>query len=184
MEIDEALKTRRSVRRFTAEPIPDGLLRDIIDLARHAPSSMGGQPWQFVVVRDPARKKQLAEIKTRNCPPSKSAYPASFLAEVPAIIVVCVERDRAHDRGVESAVLATANLLLAAHARGLGAVYLAAHRPGQPELAHEIGRCLGLPDEIEPITLVPLGRAAESPRERVLRPLDSLVHFDEFRRTH
>jgi len=183
MEIDEAIRSRRSVRRFAPDPIPDALVLELIDLARQAPSSMNGQPWQFVVVRDPARKQELATIKTRNCPPSKAAYPASFIADAPTIVVVCVERDRAHGRGVETAVLATANLLLAAHGRGLGSVFLAAHRPEQPELAAEISRCLGLPDDIEPITLVPLGRAAESPRERTLRPLETLVHHDEFRRT-
>jgi len=180
MDLDAALRGRRSIRHHLADPVPDELLLEMIDLARHAPSSMDAQPWQFVIVRDAALRRELAAIKTRHAPPEKSAYPTGFVADAPASIVICVESARAHGRGLESAVLATANLLLAAHARGLGAVFLSAQRPGNPELGTEIARALGLPSGLEPVTIVPLGRPGEGPRRRTLRPLTTLVHHDRF----
>jgi hypothetical protein len=109
-----------------------------VNLARHAPSSMDGQPCHFVVVRDPAARRALAAIKNRHCPPEKRAFPSDFLADVPVVIVVCVDRGRSNDRDVENAAVATAFLLLAAQSRGLGSVYMTARRDGDPELAAEV----------------------------------------------
>lgn len=180
MEFDEVVKTRRSVRAFAPVEVSDGLLRGIIASALQAPSSMNGQPWSFVVVRNPETKRQLAEIKNRHCPAEKAAFRADFLAEAPVLIVTCVERARAHDRGVETAVLATAHLLLAAAERGLGSVYLSAYRPDAPELAEDVRRLLEIPADVDPVTLVPLGYPAEVPPSKEIRSLDEVLHFETF----
>jgi len=173
---------RRSIRRYRAAAVPDALLHDILDLARHAPSSMDGQPCHFVVIRDRTTLQRLAAIKNLHCPPEKKAFPSDFVASAPVVVAVCVERGRGNDRELENAVLATAFLLLAAQSRGLGSVYLSAQRPGDPGLAMEVRGLLGLPPDVDAVTLVPLGAPDESPPPKILRPLEDIIHDEIFDR--
>jgi nitroreductase len=167
--VDEALRMRRSARRYLARDVPDGVLVEILDLARHAPSSMDGQPWRFLVIRDRARLERLAALKNAHCPPDKRDYPADFLADAPVAVIVAVDRADAHGRGCESGILATAWLLLAAHARGLSGVYLTAYNAST--LAADLAALVGLPGDLDPITIVPLGYRADVPRPKSFRPL-------------
>jgi nitroreductase len=171
--VDDAIRGRRSARRFTTAPVTAETVRELVDLARHAPSSMNGQPWLFVVVRDRAMLRRLADIKNAHCPPDKRDYPADFVADAPVLIAIGVDRARAHGRGRESGALAAATLLLAAQARGLAGVYLTAYNDGS--LADELRVALDLGAAIDPIALVPLGYPAESAPPKVLRPLDELM---------
>lgn len=180
MEFEQAVRERRSIRAFRDESIPESVIEGLLDLGRHAPSSMDGQPWHFLVVRDPDRKRELAEIKNRYCPPEKRSYRADFLREAPVILLVCVDKQRSYDRDVENGVLAAAILMLAAHARGLGAVYLSAYAGKTPGLAKEIRDLFRIPDPIEPIVVLPLGLPADPPANKELRPLADMVHFERF----
>jgi nitroreductase len=181
MTLDETIRGRRSIRRYQHREVPEALVREILDLASHTPSSMDGQPWCFVVIRNADAKKRLAAIKNAHCPVEKrEQYPADFLAAAPVIIAVCVDKRRANDRERENGILATALLLLAAHARGLGSVYLSAYQPHSPALALEVGRLLELPPEIEPVTLIPLGFAAEIPPPKTMRGLTEMIHHERF----
>ena len=176
MTLAEIIRTRRSIRCYQERAVPDALVLEILDLARHAPSSMNDQPWCFVVIRSSQTKRRLAAAKNAHCPSEKgAAYPADFLATAPVVIAVCVDQRRAHERARENGILATAFLLLAAHSCGLGGVYLSAYQPRGDALALEIRRLLGLPPEIEPVTLVPLGYPAETPAPKTLRPLAELL---------
>ena len=180
MTFQDTVRTRRSIRRYANRSVPDEMLVEILDLARHAPSSMDGQPCLFVVVRDPALKARIVALKNAACPPGKRAFPADFLLEAPVVVAVCVDRDRAHDRLRENGVLATGHLLLAAHAAGLGGVYLSAYESHGDGLSRDLAAVLGLPVSVEPVTLVPLGFPAETPSPKALRPLDGLVHHERY----
>ncbi len=174
MEFDAVVRARRSVRAFTRSPVPDEAVREILQSALHAPSSMNGQPWSFVTVRDPGTKRQIAALKNRPCPAEKASFRADFLEQAPVLIVTCIDRSRAHDRGVETAVLATAHLLLAAADRGLGSVYMSAYRADHPAVAEDLRRLLGIPAGIDPVTLLPLGFPGEVPEAKAVRPLDEV----------
>ena len=100
------VRGRRSVRAFARRALPKPLLRALLDLARQAPSSMNGQPWRFFVLRSTERKRALAEIKNKYCSPDKREYAADFLVQAPAVVVICVERDRSWKRDVENGVFA------------------------------------------------------------------------------
>jgi nitroreductase len=176
----DAIGARRSVRRYRPEPVPDVLVRELIDLARRAPTSMDGQPCHFVVVRDRATCAELAAIKARHCPDEKRGFPCDFVTDAPVVIAVCVDRERSHDRGLENGVLATAFLLLAATSHGLGGVYLSAQRGGDPGLAADVKALLALPAHVDPIALVPLGRPGTIPPPKALRPLHEIVHDEVF----
>lgn len=175
VSVDQVIRARRSIRRYQPDDIPDTLVRELLDLARHAPSSMNGQPWRFVLIRRADTKRKLASIKNAYCPSEKQAFAADFLCTAPVIVVVCVETRRSWNRELENGVLATAFLLLAACSRGLGSVYLSAYRADEPRLAAEIRQLLQLPEDIQPLTIVPLGFPAETPPPKDLLPLEAMI---------
>jgi len=179
---EELLRSRRAIRRYQPRHVPDDLVEAILDTVRYAPSSMNGQPWCFIVVRQGETKRELARLKNAYCPPEKRGYSADFLAAAPVIVAVCIERARAYQRERENGVLAGAYLMLAACEHGLGSVYLTAYQPDDPTLATAIAALLGLPEGIEPVALVPLGFAAETPPPKALRALSELVHAERFGR--
>ena len=182
MEIDKAIRGRRSIRRYRDEDIPDSVIKELLDLATYAPSSMNGQPWYFIVIRARKTKEQIVEIKNRYSPVEKQEYKADFLRNAPVIIVVCVDKERSYDREIENGVLATANLMLGAYSRGLGSVYLSAHRVGQPGISRELRQILHIPQNIDPITLIPLGRPDEIPEPKIVSPLEERIFYETFGR--
>jgi nitroreductase len=182
MEFDEVVKRRRSIRAFSTVDVPDALVNTLIGCALRAPSSMNGQPWSFIVVRSAETKRRLAETKDRYCPPEKREYPAGFLRDAPVVLVTCVDRARAYDRGMESGVLATAHLLLAAANHGLTGVYMSAYKAGTPDVADEIRAILGIPEEIDPVTIVPIGYPGDAAGPKDVSSLDEVVFHEVFGR--
>ncbi len=182
MEFDEVVRTRRSIRKFSAADVPDALLTSLIDCALLAPSSMNGQPWRFIVVRSAETKRRIAETKDTYCPPGKQEYPAGFLREAPVVVVTCVERTSAYDRGIESGVLATGHLLLAAANHGLTGVYMSAYKTGTPELADAIRTILGVPADVDPITILPIGYPGDAAGPKTVRNAKEVVFHEAFGR--
>jgi len=180
MEVDQAIKGRSSVRAYRDEVVPESVIKELLDLARHAPSSMNGQPWHFVVVRQPAIKRALARIKNKYCPAEKRTYKADFLQGASVVVVVCVDRKMSHDREVENAVLAAATFMLVAYARGLGTVYMSAYRIDEPGLSREISRLLRLPKSVSPYSILPLGYPAACGHPKGFRDLKEMTHFEHF----
>ena len=180
MELDKTIKGRRSIRRYREEHIPDSVIEELLDLARYAPSSMNGQPWYFIVVRNDETKRRLAEIKNKHCPAEKRMYKADFLQNAPVVVVVCVDRERSFNRGVENAVLAAANIMLGAYARGLGSVYMSAYRMDDPSISEEIRQTLDIPENVDPITMIPLGYPDERPEPKKVRSLAEMVAYETF----
>lgn len=182
MEFNDVVNARRSIRGFSTRDISEEIVKSLIDCAVRAPSSMNGQPWFFIIVRDAGTKGRLAETKDRYCPPEKREYPAGFLLEAPVIVITCVERAKAFDRGIETGVLATGHLLLAAANNGLTGVYMSAYKTGTPEVAADIRTILGIPDGIDPITILPIGYPAEPAREKPIKSADEVMFHEAFGR--
>ena len=180
MQVDDAVRGRRSIRTYRPQPVPDDLIDSLIDLARHAPSSMNGQPWTFTVVRDAALKRRLADIKNHYCPAEKRAFRADFMTEAAALVVIAVDRAASHDRAVENGVLAAATFMLAAHAFGLGTVYMSAFRDDEPAVAEAVRHLLGMPAHVLPISILPLGYPDEVPPAKAIRPLREVVFHERF----
>jgi len=180
MEFDEVIRRRRSIRKYQDKDIPDDVIEDLLAWATHAPSSLNGQPWQFIVIRSNATKKKLVEIKNKYCPMEKQTYKADFLAEAPVVIVVCVDKQKSFEREIENGVLATANILLGAHHKGLGSVYMSAHRAGDPRISEDVRQTLGIPGTIDPITIIPLGYPGESPQPKTIVSLDEVIYNEAF----
>jgi nitroreductase len=153
MDTLAAIHTRRSVRRYEDRQVPEELRRKLLAAAMSAPSARNGQPWQFVVIDD---RGTLAEIARLN--PN-----AQMCREAPLAILVCGDLGLEKSPGywVVDCAAAVENLLLAAHALGLGAVWTGVYP--RPERMEGLGRLLKLPENVIAHSLVVVGYPAEQP---------------------
>ncbi len=167
MDALHAIHTRRSIRVYEDKPVPEELVQQILTAAIYAPSAGNAQPWQFVVINDRKLLQQIPKV-----------HPHAPMAEqAPLAILVC------GDLGMEKypgnwpldCAAATENLLLAAHALGLGGVWTGVY-PDQGRM-EGLGRLLGLPKDIMAHTLVVLGYPAEQPPTED-RHLANRVHIN------
>ena len=174
MTLEEAIRSRRSVRRFTGEPVPRETILKILDLACWAPHATECQ--RFVVVRDRERKERLAEAARQK-----------WIAASPVIIVVGAELgtqpdlawrwDAAHCRDlfpIQDTAAAIQTLMLAAVAEGLGTCWIGSFNEG------ETARIVELPFPVRPVAMVVLGHPADEPSQRTRRPLEEIVFWETF----
>jgi nitroreductase len=169
VETLEAILSRRSIRRYTPEPVSDPVIAEILRAAMSAPSAGNQQPWQFVVVADRRLRDEI---------PTVHPY-AQMVREAPVAIVVCGDLRLENYRGywIQDCSAATQNLLLAAHAKGLGAVWVGIH-PREDRI-EPVRRLIELPETIVPFALVPVGHPAEAPeQEDRYRP--ELIHLNKW----
>jgi nitroreductase len=163
MDAIEVLKTRRAVRAYTREPVPKEIIEDIIDCGRLAATAVNIQPWEFVVVTDPAMLGRIAH----------AADYGKFIADAAACVVVMCRDTKYY---LEDGSAATENILLAARAHGLGSCWVAGDKK---DYAAEICRLVGAPPECRLISLVPIGHPAECP-EKAKRPLSDVLHWEKY----
>jgi len=157
MEVSEAIKKRRSIRRFDPEKeVTDEQIEKLLEAARWAPSAGNLQSWFFVVVRDKKIKNELA----------RAALDQDFISQAPVIIVSCADLERSAGRyghrgsslyAFQDATIATQNLWLVATEIGLGAVWVGAFNED------EVSRILNLSSHLHPIAILPVGYPTESP---------------------
>jgi nitroreductase len=163
--------SRRSIRVYSPGEIPEATVTRLLEAAMAAPSAMTKDPWRFVTVREQATLSALAALH-----PGAAMLSAAALA-----IVVCGDLEAAFDRQIsyllQDCAAATENLLLAAHAQGLGACWVGVH-PGEP-LVKRVKELLGLPPSIVPMAVVSLGLPGEQPPART-RFTASHVHRERW----
>lgn len=188
--------TRRSIRRYTAQPVPATTLDTVLTAAGWAPSAHNRQPWRAAVLTAPALKQALAHAMAAALradrladgadPAEVEADAARSIARItgaPALILMCLSmadmdsypdphRQQAeHHLAVQSVAAATQNLLLAAHTAGLGAAWMCA-----PLFCPAVVRAtLGLPADWEPQALITLGYPANPGKPTPRRPLTAWV---------
>lgn len=165
MDAMECLKTRRSVRSFEDEPVPEEVVREIVDAGRLAATARNVQPWEFVVVTDPTLRRKLAGIMEYG----------KFIAEAPVCIVVLCQETKYY---LEDGCAAAENLLLAAHALGLGACWVAGDKK---PYADAVRQMVGAPEGYRLVASVALGKPASGQRGApAKRPLDEVIHWERF----
>ncbi len=162
---------RRSIRVYGPGEIAEAEIVQLLQAAMAAPSAVGREPWRFVVVRS---RETLGAIA--------AALPnAGLLAAAPLAVVVCGDLDAAHDRQLGYLLLdcaaATENLLLGAHALGLGACWLGIH-PRADRVAR-VREILGLPASVIPVSGVAVGRPGESKEART-RYNRNYIHWEKW----
>ena len=153
MEVFHAIHTRRSVRKFQPDPIPTADVEQILAAAMTAPSAGNEQPWHFVVITD--RVKLDAVVTIHNY--------AAMAAHAPLAIMVCGDPTLEKYSGfwIQDCSAAMQNLLLAAHAKGLGAVWCGVYPVEQRIAGFRV--LLDLPAHIIPMGLAVIGRTAMTP---------------------
>lgn len=170
MDCLQTLMSRRSIRRYKADPVKDSDILTILEAARMAPSAGNLQPCSFVVVRDPATRARI----------QAAAFGQELLSTAPVVIVVCVEPERSSyygERGMTYYCMldganATENILLAACALGYGSCWMGGFNEAQ------IKEAINLPDNMRVVSLVPLGVADEDPAGPPRRELEDIVHWE------
>lgn len=163
MDALEALKTRRSVRVYTGEPVPRETLADLVDCGRLAATAINIQPLEFVVVTE----------SERLCAVAQATDHGRFIADAAACIAVLSRETKYY---LEDGSAATQNILVAARAHGLGACWVAGDKKFY---AQEICRILGAPAGYRLVSLVAVGHPAEQPLQPK-RPLTEVLHWQRF----
>ena len=155
----EAILKRRSIRKYTAQPVPEEILTELLEAGMSAPSAGNERPWHFIVVTE----RPLLEGITEFHPFSQ------MLQQAPLAIVVCVDLTCDKYPGtnywVQDCAAATENILLAAQEKGLGTCWLGVYP--KEERVEGMRRLFRLPEHIIPVTGIAVGYPAET------KPTDS-----------
>jgi nitroreductase len=156
MDALEAILTRRSIRRYTSEPVTDNQLNKLLECAMYAPSAVNKQPWHFIVFRDRSVIDRIIQAHQN----------ASMLSNAAVAILVCWDENLQHDLGYGpvDCSAATQNILLAAHAMGLGAVWVGIY-PRQQRM-EAIQKIFELPAHIKGFSIISVGH----PDEKKMHP--------------
>ena len=179
MDVFEAIRNRRSVRRFTDEPVSNEDLEKVLQAGRWAPSWVNVQPWRIVLVESPEKKEALKETLLPKNPAAKG------LDQAPVLLVLIAQKGKSGlygdtfstDKGdwymFDLGIMAQ-NMALAAHALGLGTVHVGAmnHK--------EAARVLDLPEGFEVVEVLPLGHPTFEPKAPPRKPLEEFVTWDAF----
>lgn len=168
----ETILTRASVRAYAEKDVEKAKETLLLKAAMSAPTAVNKQPWAFVVVRD-------ADVRARIAAKLRSA---GMVAKAPLAVVVCGDMNKrlpgeGADYWVQDVSAATENLLLAAHALGLGAVWCGVH-PISQRVA-DVSEILGLPENIVPLCVVAVGypKAPQPPKDKWN---EALIHRDRW----
>ena len=164
MHTGEAISSRRSIRRYRRDPIPEEDLTAILEAGRQAPSARNRQPWHFVAVTDKATRMKLAG----------ACLGQLWLASAP-VMIVAVGFPRV-DKGwyVVDVSIALQNMVLAATALGYGTCWIGAFQEGL------VKKIVGLPDAARVIALCPVGIPAEHPDARSRKNLAEICSLDRY----
>jgi len=167
----DAIKTRRSIRRYKPTPVPENLLKDVLNAARLAPSADNAQPWRIIVVMDEQVKLKLAAASNGQ----------KFIAQAPVVLVACGIPDEAFQTAggymsshVIDVSIAIDHLTLAAHAVGLGTCWIAWFKEDK------VREILGVPEDVRVVALTPLGYPDEAPERTPRKNLEELVLYDRY----
>ena len=165
MEVFRCIRTRRTVRDFTPDPVPDAVIHKILQAARWAPSSSNTQPWHFIVVRERDTIAALGRICTQG----------AFIGAAPLAIAIAMEGAR---RPQLDAGRALQQMELVAWDEGLGTCFVGI----RGEQQQEVKTLLGIPEELELVTALPFGyRIARPPGAGTPRKsLSEIAHGERF----
>lgn len=173
MQTMDAIRGRTSVREYKPDPVPDDVIRDIIEAAALAPSSGNVQDWEFVVVKTPEGRNALAA----------AAFNQSFVASAPCVVVVCTDLERITkaygERGrslysIQNTSAAIQNMMLTAWDKGLGTCWIGAFNEA------EVKEAAVLPSNVRPVALITIGYPSRKPVKSRRRSLDDVVHWETY----
>ena len=160
----EVIAKRRSIRRYDPRPVPKEHLLKILDAARLAPSARNKQPWRFVVVTDPERKKRLAE----------ACMGQMFIADAGAVVVALSDPKASPKWHAMDTMIAVEHMVLVATELGLGTCWIGAFDPD------EVREVVGAPKDLNVVAVLPIGYPAENPPPRPRRKLEEICFKETY----
>jgi len=161
MSLLDTIFNRRSIRRYRSEPIPDEILRNILEAGRLAPSANNAQPWHFIVVTDPDLKLALSQGRWN-----------TFIKDSAFTVVGCGEKGNRWS--TIDVTIALQNMVMAAEAQGVGSCWIGDF--SKPE----IKEMLEIPGNLNVVALVAFGYPAEKPTPKTKKSLEEIVHYEKF----
>lgn len=179
MNVEEAIKKRRAIRKYLAKEVPDDLINELMEAARWAPSAYNVQPWKFFIVKDEAQKQKLKE---------NNVFKQPFVYDSPLIILCCADpdvypKDRielsgSHNRevgggsgAVRDLAFACQNLVLRATELGLGTCYIGLFNREKDE----IKKLLNIPQNYILTFTIIAGYPAESPNPTPRKKIEEII---------
>lgn len=162
----DAIKGRRSIRKFTGQPVSDSMVDEILEAGRWAPSGMNNQPWRFAVIRDAGLRNEVGGL---------TAY-GSIVRSADVVIAVFFDTSSGYDRTKDLQAIGACieNMLLAVHDQGLGGVWLGEILKSGAQMK----TFLGAPEGYEFMAALAVGYPeGRPPRAPVRKPLSELVFF-------
>ncbi|MDJ0764911.1 MAG: nitroreductase family protein [Myxococcota bacterium] len=180
MDVFEAINDRRSVRKFTAENVDDKDLQRMLEAGQMAPSWVNFQVWEIITVRDNSTKEKLAATLSEKNPARRA------VASAPVVLVACGRKgESGYKKGMATTVLGDwlmfdvalflHNVTLAAHALGYGTVHVGLF----DHVA--VAELLGVPDTVQVVELLPIGRPLDPPKKAPRRRLVSeFIHEERY----
>jgi nitroreductase len=196
MDLFDAMYTLRAVRYFRPDPVPDDLIRQVLDAAIRAPSGGNSQPWAWVVLKDAGLRSQVADYyrrafdagygartepepdPTRRRVRRSALHLSEHMGEIPVLILACIRHGGAPAGMIRGSSIypAVQNLMLAARSFGLGTVLTTIH------LAYdqEVKGLLGIPADVDVAALIPLGYPARANAfgATTRRPVEEMAFLD------
>jgi nitroreductase len=180
LTIDDAIKGRRSIRRYKDKPVEMGLIREVLEAGTWAPSAKNGQQWRFTVLIGAAKRRltdlfrlelEVLEERIGSDQMGSSLNSCGIMEKAPVLIMVWNAGERGWDSEVHSVAAAIQNMLLKAHSLGLGSLWIAdifyAHEP--------LEKYLGKPWKL--MAAVSLGWPAFIPHPPLKKPVDEVAEF-------
>ena len=167
--------SRRSIRQYTAQDIPDTVLQSILEAGRQAPSAMNLQPWHFIVVTDPQLKQQLADGRYNQ-----------FITECPVTIIGCADTSvtvknpylkklyETHQFSIVDVSIALQNMVIAAWAQGVGSCWIGDFRDSH------VKSVLQIPDQWRVVALLTLGYPVNPPQSKTKKPFNNIINYNVF----
>jgi nitroreductase len=173
MQTMECISERRSVRNYKPDPIPEEIVKEVIEAATHAPSSGNVQDWEFIIIRNLETKTKIAA----------AAWEQDFIARAPVVLVVCSDLDRISaaygTRGetlysIQNTSAAIQNLLLAAWEKEIGSCWVGAFNEST------LRDILVLPTNIRPLAIITLGYPKEVSKKPKRRSVKEVLHMERW----
>ena len=169
MDVTEAIRTRRSIRSYKNDRVPEDVLNDVFDAFRMAPSANNEQPWKLIVVRD----EQIKEWMVQACSGQ------SFIAEADAICVACGLPNRSTIGGYTTSLyvdvaIAMDHLILAARSHGLGTCWIGAFDE------EAVKKLLNIPKDVRVIAVTPLGVPSHQGGSANRKPLEQVICHEKY----
>lgn len=167
-EVIDTILSRRSIRKYTEEPVSDEDIRTILDAGRWAPSGLNNQPWKFIVIRNNETMQELA-----GC-----THYSKIIQDAPLLIAIYLDTETMYNRtkDIQAIGAAIQNMLLACCDLNLGAVWLGEILNN----ADKVNLILSCPESLELMAVLAIGKPADSGKEPSRKDLNGITYSEKY----